>query len=102
MSATDESMSATDYDVYPLNRFDTDGSLKTDYSSMVQEEHREARKRRQDACEHYTDRWYSLTATDYILCLDCGFQFPVPDEIVRGHFERKTKRARQQQCEEDE
>jgi hypothetical protein len=50
--------------------------MKTDYPSMVQEEHREARKRRQDACKHDEKRWYVLTATDYILCLDCGFQFP--------------------------
>ena len=38
-------------------------------------EQREARKRQQDACEHHPQRWYSLTATDYILCLDCGKQF---------------------------
>ena len=50
--------------------------MKTDYPSVVQEEHREARKRRQDACEHDEKRWYSLTATNHILCLDCGFQFP--------------------------
>jgi len=44
------------------------------------EEQRETRKRQQDACEHHTERWYSLTATDYILCLDCGKQFPVEGE----------------------
>lgn len=47
---------------------------------MDLEEQRETREQRQNACEHNTQRWYSLTATDYILCLDCGKQFPVEGE----------------------
>ena len=31
---------------------------------------------KQDACEHHKKKWYSLTASNYILCLDCGKQFP--------------------------
>jgi predicted transcriptional regulator len=55
--------------------------MKTDYPSVVQEEHREARKQQQDACKHDEKRWYVLNRVrshhrDYILCLDCGFQFP--------------------------
>jgi hypothetical protein len=40
------------------------------------EEQRESRRLRQDACEHDATRHYLLTASNYILCLDCGLQFP--------------------------
>jgi len=43
------------------------------------------RKQQQDACEHDEKRWYLLNRVrshhrDYILCLDCGKQFPVEGE----------------------
>ena len=41
------------------------------------EEQREARRLRQEACDHPQEKHYPLTATDHILCLDCGKQFPV-------------------------
>lgn len=35
---------------------------------------------KQDACEHHKKKWYSLTASNYVLCLDCGKQFPIGEE----------------------
>ena len=35
---------------------------------------------KQDACEHHKKKWYSLTASNYVLCLDCGKQFPMEEE----------------------
>ena len=40
----------------------------------------EERLAKQDACEHHKKKWYSLTASNYILCLDCGKQFPMEEE----------------------
>lgn len=45
-----------------------------------EEEQGEARRLRQAGCSHPMKKWYSLTASDYILCLDCGKQFPVEGE----------------------
>ena len=44
------------------------------------EEDREARRLQQEACDHPKVKHYPLTATDHIMCLGCGKQFPIEGE----------------------
>ena len=46
----------------------------------TREQMRIDKKKIQDACKHPSERRYVLTATDYNLCLDCGFQSPIGGE----------------------
>tara|TARA_Y100001951_G_C11131041_1_gene178245 strand:- start:44 stop:196 length:153 start_codon:yes stop_codon:yes gene_type:complete len=47
---------------------------------MEEDQMRIDRIAKQKACKHPTKKLYSLTATKYFLCLDCGEQFPMEEE----------------------